>query len=330
MWLHKNGQADRKNSSHSRKCLCEFTTVRLRGGKKLTLNFPTILSSSVMFWSSSSPPFPLNRLKQCSQSSKLSNSLSSSFGYTLLDQRIHLKTHFLTFCFALLTFDCPAPSAPPALASSSLPALPSSSSPSCLCLFCCLSLESHQFWFLSTGLWRWGRRWGEEEQRTPDMNPTWKLPKAAVTQYSKHLTEAYTTAIYISVEVLGYLVVGQGPLCQQLAWFFLHKSQSHQNTGLHVVYILVMRQVILYACVYILRPNCGVCFLSFLWTTFMVSVWTICTGQRTGWVVFFPTYGNLDSCQRLHGHNLGFTTARKKKQLVSSWNMDNCPVSYNI
>lgn len=30
MWVHKNGQADRKNSSHSRKCLCEFTTVQPR------------------------------------------------------------------------------------------------------------------------------------------------------------------------------------------------------------------------------------------------------------------------------------------------------------
>lgn len=68
--------------------ICGMTNGKILS---LTLNFPTILSSSVTFWSSSSPPFPLNRLKQWSQSSKLSNSLSSSFGYTLLDQRIDFK-----------------------------------------------------------------------------------------------------------------------------------------------------------------------------------------------------------------------------------------------
>lgn len=43
----------------------------------LTLNLPTILSSSVAL-SSLSPIFPRSRLKVCSQSSKLSNSASSS------------------------------------------------------------------------------------------------------------------------------------------------------------------------------------------------------------------------------------------------------------
>lgn len=47
----------------------------------LTLNRPTMRSSSVDP-SSSSPVLPRNRLKVCSQSSKLSNSDSSSLGYT--------------------------------------------------------------------------------------------------------------------------------------------------------------------------------------------------------------------------------------------------------
>lgn len=202
----------------------------------LTLNFPTILSSSVTFWSSSSPPFPLNRLKQCSQSSKLSNSPSSSFGYTLLDQRIHLKPHF--FNVLLLTVVTVQH-----LQLLQLWLL-------LLCRLCRLLLLLLAFASFAAFHWRvisfdfWVQVCeggaevgvGEEEQRTPDMNPTWKLPKAAVTQYSKHLTEAYTTAIYISVAILGYLV-GQGPLCQQLAGSFLHKSQSYQKTVLHVVYM---------------------------------------------------------------------------------------------
>lgn len=280
MWLHKR-------QTEEIPAVNAYVSLRLSNwGNRtsLTLNFPTILSSSVTFWSSSSPPFPLNRLKQWSQSSKLSNSLSSSFGYTLLDQRIHLKTHFLTFCFWLWRLSS-------TFSSSSFGFFFSAGSAIFFFSFLPLPLllpftgESSvlisEYRFVKVG---WG--WGEEEQRTPDMNPTWKLPKAAVTQYSKHLTEAYTTAIYISVAILGYLVVGQGPLCRQLAGSFLHKSQSHQNTVLHVVYMESSVRLF-FMCVCILRPNWGVWFLSFLWTTFMVSVWTICTGQRTG-RVFFP------------------------------------------
>ena len=64
----------------------------------LTLNFPTILSSSVTFWSSSSPPFPLNRLKVWSQSSNWSYSPSSSLGYTLFE-----STHLFSFCNNLIS-----------------------------------------------------------------------------------------------------------------------------------------------------------------------------------------------------------------------------------
>lgn len=53
----------------------------------LTLNRPTMRSSSVEP-SSSSPVFPRNRLKVCSQSSKLSNSDSSSLGYTWTGQAV--------------------------------------------------------------------------------------------------------------------------------------------------------------------------------------------------------------------------------------------------
>lgn len=53
----------------------------------LTLNRPTMRSSSVEP-SSSSPVLPRNRLKVCSQSSKLSNSDSSSLGYTWTGQAV--------------------------------------------------------------------------------------------------------------------------------------------------------------------------------------------------------------------------------------------------
>lgn len=53
----------------------------------LTLNRPTVRSSSVDP-SSSSPVLPRNRLKVCSQSSKLSNSDSSSLGYTWMGQAV--------------------------------------------------------------------------------------------------------------------------------------------------------------------------------------------------------------------------------------------------
>lgn len=39
MWLHKNGQADKRNSSHSRKCLYEFTTVQLRKNNESYFEF---------------------------------------------------------------------------------------------------------------------------------------------------------------------------------------------------------------------------------------------------------------------------------------------------
>lgn len=81
--------------------------------------------------------------------------------------------------------------------------------------------------------------------------------------------------------------------------------------------MLVMRQVILYARVY---------FTTKLWRVFSVFFMDNFHGKRVDNMHrskdrvggFFPTYGNLDSCQRLHVHNLGFTTAREKKELVSS------------
>jgi hypothetical protein len=60
----------------------------------LTLNRPTMRSSSVEP-SSSSPVLPLNRLKVCSQSSKLSNSDSSSLGYTWVGQAVRPQASIL-------------------------------------------------------------------------------------------------------------------------------------------------------------------------------------------------------------------------------------------
>lgn len=155
MWLHKNGQADRKNSSHSCKCLCEFTTVRLREKNESYFEFSnySVLVCDVLVVVIST--FSSEQAETVQPVLKVVKLTLQFLWVHLIGPKNTSKNIFFNI-FAFDCGDCPAPSAPPALASSSLPALPSSSSPSCLCLFCCLSLESHQFWFLSTGLWRWG------------------------------------------------------------------------------------------------------------------------------------------------------------------------------
>lgn len=86
----------------------------------LTLNLPTILSSSNTFWSSSSPPFPRNRLKLCSQSSKFSNSLSSSFGYTLFENTVMMRNYHLQVTLqTCTTLSCIVAAAPSTFSSSS-------------------------------------------------------------------------------------------------------------------------------------------------------------------------------------------------------------------